>query len=174
MSFLARANRAFKYELVSCVRAKHLIRFVHLSPFARRLLRLALTTRSKDERRQNTDQPNSYSDALEKMRTGVRERRASGPESHVEHQSSQFIANFSSFHSLSCSTRAALPSCSDIVPKGGAGSPVPPVLIYLVPSAEHFMERPSCRNLQPRAARKVHGHFLKASPSVPSCCQCAE
>src|SRR5438067_8271707 len=86
MSFLARANRAFKYELVSCVRAKHLIGFVHLSPFARRLLRLALTTRSKDERRQNTDQPNSCSGAVEKMRTGVRERRASGPESLVGHQ----------------------------------------------------------------------------------------
>ena len=43
MSFLARANRAFKYELVSCVRAKHLIGFVHLSPFARRLLRRTLT-----------------------------------------------------------------------------------------------------------------------------------
>src|SRR3982750_3762426 len=82
MPFLARANRAFKYELVSCVRAKHLIGFVHLSPFAR-LLRLALTTRSKDERRQNTDQPNSCSDAVEKMRTGVRERTDSGPESHV-------------------------------------------------------------------------------------------
>jgi len=98
MSFLARANRAFEYELVSCVRAKHLIGFVHLSPFARRLLRLALTTRSKDQQRQNTDQPNSYSDAVEKMGMGVRERRASEPESDVEHQSSQFIANFSGFH----------------------------------------------------------------------------
>src|SRR2546421_3513091 len=98
MSFLARANRAFKHELVSCVRAKHLIGFVHLGPFACRLLRRTLTTRSKDERRQNTDHPNSYSDAAETMRMGVRERRASGPESHVEHQSSQFIANFSGFH----------------------------------------------------------------------------
>src|SRR5438552_6862170 len=98
MSFLARANRAFKYELVSCVRAKHLIGFVHLSPFARRLLRLALTTRSKDERRQNTDQPNSCSGAVEKMRTGVRERRASGPESHVGHQTSRFIGHYSGLH----------------------------------------------------------------------------
>src|SRR5438045_8439579 len=98
MSFLARANRAFEYELVSCVRAKHLIGFVHLSPFARRLLRLALTTRSKNEQRQNTDQPNSYSDAVAKMGVGVRESRASELESHVEHQSSQFIANFSGFH----------------------------------------------------------------------------
>src|SRR5436309_16030204 len=94
MSFLARANRTFEYELVSCVRAKHLIGFVHLSPFARRLLRLALTTRSKDERRQNTDQPNSCSGAVEKMRTGDRARRASGRESDVGHHSSLVIANF--------------------------------------------------------------------------------
>src|SRR5438552_19019078 len=98
MSFLARANRAFEYGLVSCVRAKHLIGFVHLSPFARRLLRLALTTRSKDDQRQNTDQPNSYSDAVEKMGMGVRERRASEPERDVEHHSSQFSATFAGFH----------------------------------------------------------------------------
>src|SRR5438067_2893925 len=102
MSFLARANRAFKYELVSCVRAKHLIGFVHLSPFARRLLRLAVTTRSKDERRQNTDQPNSYSDAVEKMRMGVRERRASGSvcERVNSHGSTQAVSNATVAHSL--------------------------------------------------------------------------
>src|SRR5689334_9557360 len=80
MSFLARANRALKYELISFVRAKDLTCFVHLSPFSGRLLRVALTTQSKNEWCQNTDQPNSSSDAVEKMNMGVRERSASGPE----------------------------------------------------------------------------------------------
>src|SRR5690242_9757781 len=95
MSFLARANWAFKHELVSCICAKHLIGFVHLNPFARRV---SLATQSKDEEGQNTHQPNSCSDATEKMWMGAQERRISGPESHVGRQSSQFIANFSGFY----------------------------------------------------------------------------
>ena len=55
---------------------------------------------------------------------GVRKSNASGPASHVEHQTSQFVANFSGFH-FALLFNAALPSCSKIVPAGGAGSPLP-------------------------------------------------
>src|SRR5437763_15001072 len=39
--------------------------------------------------------------------------------------------------SLSCLSRAALPSCSEIVPRGGAGSPLPELYFCLVAYGEH-------------------------------------